>query len=226
MKVLLFLLVFIFSFYNIHALDVTARDAEAYITAESNRSHYYADISLTCAIELENMFRLKGGIALGAVPDTAAIGSFINAEYLPFSGIPLSFSASYIYNGLPGYKAHTHSILPFVSYNTWRAGISLGSNFRFTSFFGENAQFESIFSFSGYFNFINNDSLLLGIGFGNFSDFMAKNIGAYSLSLFADIRLDDRWSIINNMELMQSGGDGFSTTFYGFAWRAGVRFSW
>jgi len=224
-KILLLLLFIPLQYIN--ALEITKIETDAYIRGEFNRSfNYHGGLSATGAIELDNRYTFRGGISFGSTKINSDINTFIGARYSPFPNLPLHFSLSYIYNGLPEYNAHTHSILPVIYFNAKRAGISVGFNFRFTSFFGSNAQFESILSFYGYFNFINNDNLRIWAGAGNFSDFYAKNMGAYSLSFGAVVRIDSNWSIIGQLELMQSGGDGFSTNFYGIAWSGGAKYSW
>jgi len=224
-----FPLIFFICSWNVssHDINVTEKKIEAYLRGEYNRTYcQYGEISSVGAIELDNRYTLRGGISSGMTAFYKDINTFINTGYSPFLKLPLNFSVSYIYNGLPEFKAHTHSIMPVVSYNARRAGVSIGSNFRLTSFFGESAIFESILSFYCHFNFINNNALNIGVGCGNFDDFHAKNMGAYSLNLYAAIRPNSCWSIINEIELMQSGGDGLATTFYGFACRAGVKYTW
>ncbi|MCL2801413.1 MAG: hypothetical protein FWD28_06625 [Treponema sp.] len=219
--------VFLLSIINIFSLEITERDLEAYIRGEYNRSsNYYGEISIVGALELQNHFKIRGGFAYGKNMHNTDINSFINTKYSPFSGIPLGFSVSYIYNSFPEYSTHTHSLLPLISFNGERAGITAGVNFRFTSFFYESPILETILSLHTYFNFIITDTLRIGMGFGNISDFMAKNLSAYSVSFYVSILFFENWSLINEVEFMQSGGDGLSTTFYGFSWRGGVKFSW
>ena len=206
--------------------SITDKEVEAYMRSEYNRSNiFYGELSVLGGVEFFNQLEIKGGISMGRTESSTDISTFIRPSYTPFR-IPLTFSAAWIYNGMPEYEAHTHSFLPYVTYGVSRAGISIGMNFRFTSFFDEEPQFESVLSFSGYINFIDTETLQIGISAGTFSDFQAKNMGAYSLKVNVLMNLDSRWSILNEVEMMQSGGDGFSTTFYGFAWRGGVRYSW
>jgi len=219
--------ILLFCAHIVYGIDLTGKEIEAYLTGEYNRSiNYNVSLSAIGGIELNGVCKIRSGVSIGKNADSADINAFAGGRYSPFSKLPLSFSLLYIYNGLPDYESHTHSILPFISYNTRRAGISIGPNFRFTSFFGETAQFEPILSSSVYFNFINNDVLRIRLSAGNFSEFYAKNMGAYSLSVNAVIRLDENWFILNEFELLQSGGDGFTSAFYGFCWRGGAKFKW
>lgn len=220
------LFILLFCVQAVFGIDLTEKEIEAYLTGEYNRSNYNFSISTVGGIELNKIYKFRSGISIGKNTDSTDINAFLGGRYSPFSKLPLSFSLSYIYNGLPELYTHTHSILPFISYNTRRAGISIGSNFRFTSFFGETAQFESILSSFAYFNFINNEVFRIGVSVGNFNEFYAKNMGAYSLGINTVIRLDDNWFIFNEFEFLQSGGDGFSAVFYGFCWRGGARFTW
>ena len=226
---LLFFLSFFLCLQNIHAfdIDITGKEAGVYFKGEYNRSFYwYGDISIIGAVELNNKFTFKGGFLYGKTNYDTDIKAFTGARFDPWADKPLNLSLSYIYNGLPEYEVHSHTILPVISYNAKWAGIGVGTSFRFTSFFGEPAVFESLLSFSGYVNFINNEKLRLGISCANFSDFHAGNMGSYSLGLNSVIHINRKWSVINDFELMQSGSTGLSATFYGISWRGGMKFTW
>jgi len=208
-------------------INITSKEVEGYLKGEYNRAYtYYGEISAIGAVEFNKMVKLRGGLAVGRSVGNTDVGAFINACYSPFTNIPLNFSLSYINNWLPEYKSHTQTILPLVSFNARIAGVSLGINFRFSSYFDDPAIFESILTFFAYFNIINTSSLKIGAGAGNFNDFYAKNIGAYSLLIYSVLYLDENLSIMNDIEIMQSGGDGLTANFYGFAWRGGVKYSW
>jgi len=226
-------IIFLFMFFicsrNVYSFDIniSGKEIEASLRGEYNRTFYrHGEISAIGAVELNNRYKVRGGLSFGISSFDYDINSFINAGCSPFLKLPLNFSVSYIYNGLPEYEAHTHSIMPIVSFNAKRAGISIGPNFRLSSFFGEPAIFESILSFYVYFNFINNNTLHVGTAWRNYNDFHAKNISAYWLNFYALIRLYANWSIISQIDLMQSGGDGLSSTFYGISCCAGVKYSW
>jgi len=219
--------ILLFCVQTVYGIDITDKEIETYIIGEYNRgSEYIIGMSAAGGIELNDICKLRSGVLYKKGADASDINSFFNGKYSPFSKIPLGFSLLYIYNGIPEYEAHSHSILPFISYNTKRAGISLGANFRFTSFFGEAAIFEPIISFLGYINFINNERFRLGISAGSFSEFYAKSTAAYSYSLNTEIRLNNNFLLINELEFMQNGADGLVSTFYGLALRGGVKFTW
>jgi len=219
-----------FSVHNIFALEITSTEVEAYIKGEYNRGQYnYGEGSLIGAIELEELIRFRGGVSLGGSAESTDINAFFNVKCSPFSNqwlSPLGFSLSYIYNGLPDYDVHAHSVFPFISYGNERAGLSFGLSLRFTSFFGEDPQFEPVLAFNVFFNFIYTESFIMGASIGTFNDFDARNMGAWTLCVNAVVILNKNWSIINEVELRQSGGDGLTATFYGLSWRGGVRFSW
>ena len=225
----IFLFIFFVCVHTVYSqnIKITEKGIEGYFRGEHTRgSDFLSELSAIGAIELEDMFLFRGGLSLGRTIIDTEINTLLSVQYAPFKNIPLSFSVSYIYNGLPEYKANTHSLFPFISYKAERAGISLGVNLRFSSFFGGAAQFESMLAFYGYFYLINGYTIRFGIGGGTFNDFEVKNLGAYSLSLLASIRLNDSWLIVNDIEFMQSGGDGLTTAFYGIAFRTGVKFTW
>ena len=215
---------------NLFLEKMTGKEVEAYLRSEYNRSNvFYGELSLLGGVEFFDQLRFKAGISVGRSENVTDVNTLIRVNYSPFKAKyarPLSFSLAYIFNGIPEYEANMNSLFPYITYGASRAGLSLGINLRFSSHFGEEAQFESRLSFLGYVNFINTEAFQVGISAGTFSDFHAKNLGAYSLKLNVLLNLDKNWSIINEVEVMQSGGDGFSTTFYGFAWRGGARFSW
>jgi len=209
---------------------ISAAEAEAYLGSEYNRGNYNTGkIMLSAGIELKEFVFFKGGLALNQNTIGTDIDSFFSARFSPFTKkylSPLSFSASYIYNGILDLDVHTHSILPFISYMTDRAGASVGISLRFTSFFGEEPQFESILSFYVYFNFIKTESFILGAGCGTFDDFNARNMAALWLNLNATIKINKLLSIYSKLEWMQSGLDGLTATFYGISFKGGVKFSW
>jgi len=239
-SVKIFLLVFFISISNIYFAESQQisnneesspkkikGEIDAYLNGQYNRIfNYYGDISAIGSLELNNIFAFRLGFSLGIAGDIINVNTHTSAAVIPFSKIPFDFRVIYIYNAIPDYENNTHTILPLFSFNVARAGISLGPSLRFTSFFNEKPVFETIISFSAHINFINNDSLCIGISVSNFNEFQAKNFGAYSLKLNTTIRLNSQLRILNEFELSQSGGTGLSTAFLGFGWRGGVIFTW
>jgi len=227
-RVLLLPLFFI-CLHGVNALEIEISQAnvETYLGGNFTRgSQFMGEIAGIGVIEFNDTLGFRGGLSVGRTLIDTDINTFAAVKYSPFENLPLSFSVKYLYNGFPEYEAHTSSIIPFISFNARIAGISLGFNFRFSSHFGESAQFESVVSVYGYFNFINNDRILVGAGVGNLKDFYANNMGALSLNLFSQIPIADNLDIITDMEYMQSGMDGLTATLYKMAFHTGVKISW
>jgi len=217
---------------EIHALDIniTGKEVEARLRGEYNRSFYFfGDISAIGALELNHRLAFKTGVSIGRAEGITDLKIFTNARFglsakQPLG--PLGLGFSWIYNGLPEYEVHSHTLLPVFFYNAKYWGITIGPGFRFTSFFKEPAIFQPTLSISVYANFINNEKLRLGISLSNFNDFQANNFALYSLCFNSVIHINRRWHLLNELELKQSGGDGLSATFYGIALCTGARFTW
>jgi len=226
-KVVVVILVF-FCLQDVYSVEINITDKkiEGYYRGVHTRSFRFSnEISAIGAVKLGDTFTTRGGLGISLTDSETNI--FLNANYLPFSRIPsLNFSVSYLYNDIPIFQTRVNSIMPIISYHLTRAQVSIGSNFRFTHFFEESTVFETVLSFYIAYNIINSDLLRIGIGCGNFKDFYFNNLGAYSLNLYGDIRLNSNLVIVNDIEFMQSGGDGLTTTFYGIGIRAGIKFTW
>jgi len=223
------MLIFLFCVREIHALDIeiTEKEAEAYLCWEYNRNYVFlGDISAIGGVELNNRLKFRSGISLGWADNITDIKTFSSARFGLFAKWPLGVEFSWIYNGLPEYETHSHTVLQFISWNAKYAGITIGPGFRFTSFFSESPIFETTLSVNVYANFINNEKLRIGVSVANFNDFQARNFAFYSLCLNSAVQINRRWSLLNELELKQSGGDGLSTVFYGIAMRGGARFKW
>ena len=223
------LLVLLFPLHDIHALDITITGAEIGFDfrPEYNRSFYYCqDFAIFGSIELNNRYMFKSGAALGHVGEEFDIKAFFSGRFTPLVGKNLNLSLAYIHYSIPGYQMRSHSILPYVSWDGRWAGFALGTNLRFTGFFAEPALFESMLSFSGYVNFLHNDRIVAGIKCANFYDFYAGNFGSYWFSIYGTLQLHKHWALFSELTIMQSGSVALSATFYGFAYRGGVRFIW
>jgi hypothetical protein len=229
------LLVFLVCVQEIHALDIviTEKNVDATLGGEYNRAYYfYGDISTIGAVELNNRLTLKSGLSVGIAQDITDIKLFSGARYGLFGKWPqvplgpLGLGFSWIYNGLPQYNAHSHTLLPAVSWNAKYWGITIGPSFRFSSFFNEPAIVEPTLSISIYGNFINNEKLKIGAVLANFKDFQTHNFGHYLLNINSAVRINSNWSVLNEVEAKQSGGDGLTAAFYGITLRGGARFTW
>ncbi|MCL2195982.1 MAG: hypothetical protein FWB77_00030 [Treponema sp.] len=209
---------------------ITAVELEAYLGAEFSRGNLNTGrISVIAGIELIDMIYIRTGFMFGQSIMGTDLNAFLNTKISPFTHkylSPLGFSFSYIYNGYTKYDVHTNTILPMVFYTTDMAGVSVGLSLRFTSFFGEAPLFESVLTFYGYFNFIRRETFVMGIGAGTYNDFIARNMAAIWLNINADIRINKILTVYNEIEWMQSGMDGLTATYYGVAWRGGVKFKW
>jgi len=235
MRRMILLLVLAVVVQNLHSLDTQATgDVPVpggglgfYFTPEYNRAlNFCWALSTVGAVEFNERYTVKSGLALGGAGNTFDIKLFAGgAASLPI-GVPLSVSVAYNYNGLPGYEAHSHSILPLVSLAYHRAGVSIGPNFRFTRFFGGQPAFESILAFGAYVNFITTDYLELGLRIANFDDFIYGNFGSYFLNLYSTVRLNEKLSLVNDIEIHQGGSVALTANFYGIVCRTGVLFSW
>jgi len=223
------ILVFLICVREIHALDIeiTGKEVEAHLGGEYNRSYnFFCDISSIGSIELNHRLKFKTGLSLGWAEKITDIKLFNNARFNLLKKWPLGVGLSWMYNGLPEYEAHSHTLLPVIYYNAKYGGISIGPGFRFTSFYREPAIFQPTLSISVYANFVNNEKLRVGVSLANFNDFQANNFALYSLCFNSAVRINRQWSILNELELKQSGGDGLSAAFYGVAMRGGARFTW
>lgn len=223
------MLVFFICVQEIHALDVeiTGKEVEARLGGEYSRSYdFYGDISAIGAIELNNRLAIRTGFSIGWAQDITDIRFFSGARFGLLKKWPLGLGLSWIYNGLPEYKAHSHTLLPCLSWNGKYLGAAIGPSLRVSSFFNEPAIFESMLSAGVYANFINDEKMRIGLILANFSDFQANNFGHYLLCLNTRVRINGNWSVLGELEAKQSGGDGFTADFYAIALRGGARFTW
>ena len=224
-------LLFFFCLQRLNALNmlITGKELGFGLRGEYNRTFASCgDFSLLGAIELNDKYTFKGGFAIGNLDDDTEIKAFTSGHIALFSVIPLYVNLAYNYYGLPEqrYNFHANAALPSVSLNGRWAGITIGVNFRFSSFLDEPSIFEPALAFLGYVNFFNNERLRVALSCANFSDFYMGNMGAYFFKLNADIHITNQWSLLSAIELLQSGGDGLTTAFYGIAYSGGLKFVW
>ena len=214
---------------SLFALDIEITEKKLMFSfrAEYNRTfHFSHDYAIFGGVELNNRYAFRTGFALGKLGDETEIKAFGSAGFIPFADLPLNLNLSYVYNGLPGFRMHSHSILPYFSYDWLRAGIAFGFNSRYTSYFGEAFLFEPMFVFLMYFNFLDTEKLTLGIKCSNFSQFYIGHFGHLSFSLNGTWRLNQNWVLWSELEMVQSGNLFLTATFYRFVYTGGLKFSW
>jgi hypothetical protein len=226
---ILFLLVFLIAARNLHSADLQISDTETdfLFAPEYNRAFKFCwDVSALGRIKLNGLHNIKAGIAMGAVGTVFEMKAFAGGEAALPIGIPLFIGLSYNYNGLEEYDHHIHSLPLLVSFQGKRLSAALGVNFRFVSFLGEPPLFEPILTASLYVAIIDTDFLRLGLKVANFNDFTYDNLGAYFLNLNTVIYLNENLSLLNELELHQSGSIALASNFYGLVYRGGVTISW
>ena len=227
----LFILMLIASLQGLRAqsLEITGKEIECSAGLEYNRSFSWGGNFFTSgAAGINNRYAFKGGLGLGGIGKSFEIKVFSSGKAALLPEFPLFFCLNYLYHGLPGqaFDVHTHSVLPYISLEGRWAGFAAGNNFRFTRFLGETTVFEPVLSFWGYVNFINKEKIRIGLGFGNFGDFYTGNLGSLYLKAGGIARVDNKWSVTGEVELLQSGIDGLTASFYGIAFRGGVKYAW
>jgi hypothetical protein len=208
-------------------LKITGKEMAVFLSPEYNRAlNFCWNLSTDGIVKINDSNTIKAGLALGSVGTVFEIKGFAGGEAaLPVS-IPLYIGFYYNYNGLPEYENHTHSIPLLFSYKGKRAGAVLGINSRFSSFLGESPVFEPILCVSLYAFIYKTDILQFKIEASNFNDFTYSNLGAYFLKLNNIINLSSRLSLINEIELHQSGSVTLVSNFYGVTYHGGVILLW
>jgi hypothetical protein len=216
-----------------HALDtgrrlqVTGAEAAVEFHPEINRTFLFCwDINAYGSFEVSKRLTFQGGLALGALDEGLSVKTFAASEVAIPIPLPLFVKIAYIYNGMPEYETDINSIVPLVSLKWPLVGVIFGANLRFTDIFDDPTIFESMFSFYLYVNIINNARLKLSLVCANVSDFSAANLGGYSLRMQGNIRLAPSLLLLNELELLQSGSVGLSSSLYGIAYRGGLKWLW
>ncbi|MDR3115996.1 MAG: hypothetical protein LBU25_10820 [Treponema sp.] len=218
------------SLSNLYGFDLRITEAElglAYRPEYTRVFTYSWDISCFGSLELNERLTVKSGLALGQVGSVFGIHTFANAAFaLPVPVVPLSVKAAYIYNGIPDYTTHIHSILPALEVKGKWAGIAVGPSLRFTLFDQDPPIFEPIIAISGFVHVFYTEQLRIGITSGNYRDFVSGNMGSYSIGLTSQGNITKRISLINELEILQTGSVGLVANIYGAAYRGGVLLHW
>jgi hypothetical protein len=223
LAVLLLLTPALYSF----TISITGKEAGMELVPEYNRTYNGClTIAASGSLEFNHRYTLRSGFSLwnsGSVYEADAAAG-LNVKLL--RNLPLYVYLSYMFNTLPSYETHSHTILPLIGFNGKYAGITLGTTLRFSSFFDEPVIFEPILAFAVYANFYNSGKFRIGLRGANFNDFTSGNFGSYYLSLNGSITVTNYLFLTNILEFHQTGSAGLSAEFYGFACRLGVVFKW
>jgi hypothetical protein len=212
------------------ALELSGVELGLTVHPEYNRSMYFSwDAGVFGLLELNRSFVFEGGLALGQIWDIMDIDAHVSGEFaFPFlrDYVPMNVKLAYIYNGMPDYETHIHTLLPLFSIN-WRwLGGSLGQTLRFTRFAGNPALFEPILAYRVYVNFYHTEESEVGISLANFDDYAANNLGAYFYVFYNRVRLNPLVSLSNELRIDISGTSAYPTSIYGMSYRGGVIFTW
>jgi hypothetical protein len=245
----LFFVFFLHFVSDICALDlrITGTELDVTLKSEYNRTFNFGiSGAASGALELNDCYMLSGGINLGGADFKSGdsvfeFDVFLKNEYRFPLKTPLFVSLLYIFNTLPDYAATMHTLLPAFS-GKWKwAGFSIGPSLRFSDYDSSDIIFEPILSFSVYCFVINTETIQAGLTWTNYSNFLAGNMWSYYLNMNSVIRIinnpaEERGikpslqiknlSLINEIELHQSGGVGLASTFYGIAYRGGIQCQW
>jgi hypothetical protein len=233
LKKTIILLTFLHISYSAYSFELSITDKNVGIEfhPEYNHSFYYSyDIYIFGLIEFNKSLILSSGIAMGQTWDTFDISAYTSVEYaFPFfrKFVPMNFKFAYMYNGLPDFEVHTHTILPLFSLKWKYGGGSIGYIGRFTYFDKESpALYEPVLAYSVFANFYNTEKATVGVRLSNFDDFSARNLGAYSFYFDNKFNLNEHFSIISNIEIAMSGNVAQITSVYGISFIEGVVFKW
>jgi hypothetical protein len=224
-----FLLPFL-SVPSLYGFDLHITKAElgfAYRPEYTRVFMYSWDISCFGSLELNDRFTVKSGLTLGQVGSVFAIYTFASTAFaLPIPVVPLYVKAAYIYNTIPDYKTSIHSLLPTIELKGKWAGIAVGPSMRFSVFNQDPPVFEPIIAISGFVHVFYTEQLRIGITSGNYHDFVSGNMGSYSIGLTSQGNITKRISLINELEILQTGSVGLVANIYGVVYRGGVLLHW
>jgi hypothetical protein len=223
---LVVLLFFISPLYSF-GFSVTGGELGLALTPGYNKNYSrYLTLSASGSLEFNELYRLKSGFSLWKAGTTYEIDASTGLRAKLFHGFPLYLYLSYMFNTLPDYEVRIHTVLPLLGISGRYAGITLGTNLRFSSFFDEPIIFESILAFEGYVNFYNTEKFRIGLRAANFNDYSAGNFGSYYLGLNSRIGITESFFLTNGLELRQTGSVGLAFSPYDIAYKVGVVAAW
>jgi len=206
---------------------ITGKSVESFLRYEENINYgYWIDISLTGELQLNKMTTIRSGLSLGELEYSTDLKAFMSVQTSPLKKVPVDFSLYWIYNGLSGLDVHENSILPTITYNWSRRGVSLGYNSRFTSFWGEDSILENALVYTYYSDFYKGNKLQFRFVFGNYDEYKVNPVTSFTYHLIANVSLNEHLLLTGGMELLQSGGFNFVESLYGISIKTGLRYKW
>jgi len=212
---------------EVQGIKITNLEAELFLNGDFNRtSIFVGSISAAGKIEFNDRLAIKEGVSLGMTQYINNIKSFTNVTYRILADWPLDFKAAWVYNGFPEYETHSHAIVPIIAWNGKYFGISVGYGARFTSFFGEIPLIEHMLPMGIFVNFLNNEKICVGMSLANYTDFQIDSFIAFALAAKVSVKVNEHFTIINELELRQSGADGLTNIVHGVVWKGGAKLSW
>jgi hypothetical protein len=207
--------------------SISHKEAGIELMPEYNRTYSSClTLSASGSLEFNERYSVQGGLSLWTASAAYEMDVSAGLAAKLIRRVPLYMYLSYMFNTLPEYEANSHTVLPLIGFKGKYAGITLGPNLRFSSFFNEPVIFESILAFEGYVNFYNSERFRIGLRCANFNDFAAGNFGVYYLSLNSRVGITKLLSLTNDLELHQTGSAGLASRFYGAAYKVGLVFTW
>jgi hypothetical protein len=219
--------IFFFLASGAYGLDFSGAELGFSVTPEYNRAFGQCwTFSGTGGLNLNERSAVRSGLSFWAAREVYEVDAFISGETAFPLSFPLSGGLAYMFNGTPDYDTGSHTLLPLISLKGRWAGVSVGPALRFNVFYRTRMVFEPVPAVLLYVNFYNTEKFKIGLRCANFDDFAAGNFGSYFLNLNSVLKLTKTLSLINDLELRQSGSTGLAANFFGVAYRGGLVASW
>jgi hypothetical protein len=184
------------------------------------------------SVQANNTYTINAGFLFNSNHYFDESVLFLGAD-ISLSKVPVTFFSKfftirllYIYDDIPNYQMRSHSLIPFISFNTKYVEISLGPHWRWTNFFGEATILEGQLALSIMITPFNTEKWTSGINVANFDEYYPGGLFDFYLKIFFDYHFSNDLSLDNALYLYQSGLDGWTVSFYGFKARSALKLAW
>ncbi|MDR1908739.1 MAG: hypothetical protein LBQ35_02365 [Spirochaetaceae bacterium] len=195
-----------------------------------NRGFYYFwSVNSFFSAEFDESLMLYCAATLGQRAGIFDLGSTLSVEYgLPFLRpyVPLFLKSAYLYQGLPAWETHIHTLISTAALKWKRAGFSLGYTLRWTNFTTGPVLFEPVIAYMAYLTFFKAGDTVIGARISNFGDSYADNLASFHVALDNEFELGKRIRITCGFEVLLSGNVGHIVSVYGVSFREGIIFKW